>query len=395
MIVGVKDSLKLFGITIITFCAVFVCTLFLNYNMDIVSIKPKITEGQMTVVYNALVSNSKVVCAVSGLCLLLTSVIMLIFHVKHYIDTHRKELGILKAMGYSAFAVSAHFWVFGLSVLVGTAAGFAGAHALMPTFYAVQNEDNLLPAFDFTFHPVLLVVLVVVPTVFFALLACVYARYKLRQPSIILLKDADEPKKHFKIRNNSNKVRRFLRGSGTKTPKERSFLRDLTIQTLKSRKILVFFIIFSAFCFSAMTQMSFSMKDLASELMGAMILVIGLVLAFTTLFISVSTCLNGNKKSIALMKVMGYSNSQCATAILSGYRLFAYLGFAIGTGYQYGLLRAMIDLVFKDYENLPEYNFDWKAMLITLAVFIVVYEGITLLYSRRISKISIKQIMLE
>ena len=33
-----------------------------------------------------------------------------------------------------------------------------------------------------------------------------------------------------------------------------------------------------------MTQMSFSMKDLSSEMMGVMMLVIGLVLAFTTLF---------------------------------------------------------------------------------------------------------------
>lgn len=50
--------------------------------------------------YNAQVSTAKVVCLVSGGCLLITSVVMLIFYSKHYIDSHKKELGILKALGY-------------------------------------------------------------------------------------------------------------------------------------------------------------------------------------------------------------------------------------------------------------------------------------------------------
>lgn len=381
MVVGVKDSVKLVGIIIISFCAVFVCTLFLNYNMDIVGIEAQVTDGQMRVMYDAQVATTKVVCLVCGLCLLLTSVVMLIFYVKHYVDTHRKELGILKAMGYSAFAVSARFWVFGLSVLVGTAVGFGCAYATMPSFYGVQNKDHLFPDFAMSFHPILLVVLVVVPSVFFALLACVYAYFKLKTPAINLLKEIDKAPKPSKIKETS--------------AHERSFVRDLTIQTLKSRKTLVFFIIFASFCFSAMTQMAFSMKDLSSEAMGIMMLVIGLALAFTTLFISVTTVVEGNKKSIALLKVMGYSKTQCTTALLGGYRPFAYVGFAIGTGYQYGLLRVMVDIVFKDFEGIPEYKFEWVAMLICLAIFVVVYELIMLLYSHKISKVSVKKIMLE
>ncbi len=33
---------------------------------------------------------------------------------------------------------------------------------------------------------------------------------------------------------------------------------------------MVFFIVFASFCFSSMLQMSASMKDLSSEMMGAM-----------------------------------------------------------------------------------------------------------------------------
>ena len=43
MIVGMKDTAKLVGISVIAGCAVFVCTLFLNYNIDIAAIKGEIT----------------------------------------------------------------------------------------------------------------------------------------------------------------------------------------------------------------------------------------------------------------------------------------------------------------------------------------------------------------
>ena len=36
MVVGIKDTVKLIGISIIACCTVFVCTLFLNYNIDII-----------------------------------------------------------------------------------------------------------------------------------------------------------------------------------------------------------------------------------------------------------------------------------------------------------------------------------------------------------------------
>ena len=55
----------------------------------------------------------------------------------------------------------------------------------------------------------------------------------------------------------------------------------------------------------------------------------------------------------------------------------------------------MTALVFKDVANMPDYTFDWKVMLITLAVFAVLYEGIMLLCAERIRRMPIKQIMIE
>ena len=264
MLVGIKNASKLIGISIIACCAVLVCTMFLNFYFDVRLIEGEITSEMSMFFYNAQVSTVKVVCLVSGGCLLLTSVATLLFYIKHYIDTHKKELGILKALGYSNLKIAKGFWVFGISAFIGTAIGYAGAFLLMPWFYTLQNEDKMLPEITINFHPSILLYFVVLPTVCFSVLSVYYACCKLKKPVLLLLKDNLQ--------------------TASKTPKHRiekdrelSFVEDLKRSTLKAKKALVFFIIFASFCFSAMTQMSFSMKDLSSEMMGMMMLVIGLV----------------------------------------------------------------------------------------------------------------------
>ena len=382
MLVGIKNALKLIGISIIACCAVLVCTMFLNFYFDIRLVKSEITSELPMAFYNAQVSSAKVVCLVSGGCLLLTSAVMLLFYIKHYIDTHKKELGILKALGYSNIIIAKSFWVFGISIFIGTAVGYAGAFLIMPWFYALQNEDKILPAITIHFHPGILFYFVALPTVCFSALSVYYAWHRLKKPVLVLLKDDLQ--------------------TASKTPdrrieknRELPFIEELKRSTLNSKKALVFFIVFASFCFSAMTQMSFSMKDLSSEMMGVMMLAIGLVLAFTTLFLAVTTVINGNTKTIAVMRVFGYSQKDCCRAVLGGYRPMSYLGFAVGTVYQYGLLRLMVDIVFKDVEGVPAYKFDFPVMLISLLCFIAVYEILMYVYSEKIKKISIKEIMIE
>lgn len=103
MVVGIKDAAKLLGISIISCCAVLVCTMFLNYYMDIVSIKEQITMPQVMVFYEAQVSTAKVVCMVSGGCLLMTSVIMLIF-TSNTISIRIKRTGNIKSSRLFPFA---------------------------------------------------------------------------------------------------------------------------------------------------------------------------------------------------------------------------------------------------------------------------------------------------
>lgn len=55
----------------------------------------------------------------------------------------------------------------------------------------------------------------------------------------------------------------------------------------------------------------------------------------------------------------------------------------------------MVTVVFADVGNVPEYNFNFNALMITLVAFIITYELIMRYYSFRIKKLPIKSVMLE
>lgn len=382
MLIGIKDAAKLIGISVVAFCAVLVCAMFLNYYCDILSIEDAITSEAVTIFYNAKVSTAKVVCLASGGCLLITAVVMLMFYIKHYIDTHKKNLGILKALGYSSLKIAKNFWIFGLSTFIGAAVGFGSSYLLMPKFYELQNKDKILPEIPIGFHPEILVSLVLLPTLVFAGLAVIYAYLKLNRPVLSLIND------------NLQTFKKSKKLGEDKTSND-SFITDLRKTSLRNSKALVFFIFFASFCFSTMTQMSFSMKDLSNEMIGMMTMLIGLALAFTTLCLAITTVVNGNAKTIAMMRVFGYSHNDCCNALLGGYRPVSYIGFAIGTLYQYGLLRIMVNIVFKDVEGLPVYEFDFPVMIAALIAFIIIYETLMHIYSQKIKNVSVKEIMTE
>ena len=379
MLIGFRDLKKFISVTVVICCAAFVCTLFLNYNLDLIPLEDEIATPQARAMYDALVAGGKVVVGVASGCMVLTTAVLLIFYVKNYIDSNGKSLGILKALGYSRIKIAKYFWVFGLSVLLGAGLGLLGAHLYMPAFYAAQNSEGALPELSPQFHLSLALAELILPTAFSSMLAVFYAYFKMKTPVMDLMKET----RAVKTRKSRAEKR------------EVSFLADLRRNTLRSRVILVFFVGFSAFCFSAMTQMSISMNDLTSAAFSWMILLIGLILAFMTLLISLASVLKANGKTIAMMKVFGYSEKECSRSILGGYRPISYLGFAVGTAYQYFLLRIMFNVVFSDIESVPAYHFDWKAFLISFAAFVVAYELILCYYARKIGGQSVKSVMLE
>ncbi|MDE7440127.1 MAG: FtsX-like permease family protein [Clostridia bacterium] len=379
MVISLKDSLKLIGIIIVSFCAVFVCTFFLNFYLDASKLEGAITDSEIIILYDAQMATAKFTCAITGGFLALIAVIMLIFYIKLYIDGHSKQLGILKAMGYSDGKIALRFAVFGISVLLGTALGFGCGFVIMPNVYKSLTIDGL-PHIAITFHAELLIALIVAPSVLFSALAVGYAYLALRRPVSEMLRGKTEKK---------------LKNRKIKEDKERAFLVEMLFKTLGGRKSLAFFIAFACFCFSAMIQMSVSMLDLSTVGMGAIILVIGVVLAVTTMLMATESLIRSNIKNISIMKAFGYSLKESSLTVLGGYHIFALIGFAVGTVYQYVLLRVMVDVVYKDVVAVPEYNFNVSVFFITLAVFIVFYEAVMLFYTLKMSKISVKEVMEE
>lgn len=378
MIISIKDIFKMIGMLIVSFCAVIVCAMFLNYYLDLVTVENLVTTDAAKIFYDAQCSVAKVVSGLSGGCLLLTTVVLLCFYIGHYIDTHQKQLGILKALGYTRFSIAKNFWVFGLPIFAGTALGYLGAHLCMPKLYELQNESGYLPDVPISFHPGLCFALIFVPTAFFSLLAVVYSYLKLRVPALWMIREQS--------------VRKVV---PAKRDTDMSFLRELEKSNARQKKSLIFFITFAVFCFAAMTQMSSSMDELASEMMGIMIMAIGIVLAVVTLFIATTSVIKANRKTITMMKVFGYSAKECGRAVLNGYRPWAYLGFALGTVYQYVLLKIMVTIVFRGIDGVPEYQFDLPVMFLALAAFLVLYETMMFVYTKKMEKLSVKEIMLD
>ncbi len=378
MIVSMKDSVRLFGISIMACCAVTVCNLFLNYYIDLKEIAGLISNPAAQALYDAQLMTARIVCALCGGCLAATTVVMLFFYIRHYIDSHSREIGILKALGYSDFRIAKGFSVFGFSMLTGSLAGYLLSFLIMPAFYEKQNAGDAYPDIAISIHWILFFLLVILPAAVFAMIAVGHSLLKLKQPCVNLLRGITK-----------------IKGENRDGKDRESFIEEMRISVLRSRKALVFLIGFSSFCFSSMIQMSTSMNDLASDLAGYMVFIIGVVLALTTLYIAVTTVIHSNQKNIAMMRVFGYDGADCKHAILDGYRPTAYIGFAVGSLYQFSLLKIMVDIVFAGMEGVPEYHFDFPVFFITLAVFIVVYEGIMYIYGQSMKQIPLKQIMSE
>lgn len=384
MVVSLKDSIKLIGISIVCFCAVFVCTFFLNFYLDAVLVGDTVAEV-MRPLYDAQLATAKMVCAVTGGCLSAIAAVMIVFYVKLYIDGHARQIGVLKAMGYSDIRIAACFWVFGLSVFVGALLGYAAGLIAMPTIYKGLTLDGL--DIPIKFHFGLIFALIFAPTAVFSAISCGYALVALRRPVLGMLRGTSE-----KVKKRSLKKPREAK---ERAEKERPFLFEACLKTISSKKMLAFFVAFSCFCFSAMLQMGLSMEQLSTQTMGLMILIIGVVLAAVTMIMAITSLMNGNVKNISIMKGFGYSMLECAIVVFAGYIPFALLGFVVGTFYQFGLLSLAVNVLYKNVAEMPDYSFNFNALWITAVAFVLSYAAVTAVYTLKMSKISVKEVMAE
>ncbi len=379
MVISAKDGLKLVGISIVCFCAVFVCTFFLNFYLDVLPLESEVGE-QSQAIYKAQLATAQMCCGVTGGVLSIIAAFLLAFYIKLYIDGHATTLGTLKALGYSERRLAVNFCIFALAVLIGCTLGFGLGHAFMPYIYEQLAIDGI--TVNITFRPWLIALLIVAPSARFAALALSVARVAPRRSAIALLRGGAESAKPSKPDVKS---------------KNRPFLTEVAFKTVSANKLLAFFVTFSCFCFAAMVQMGIGMENLISDgtAMGWLILSIGIVLALTSAFMSMTALVRNNGKTIALMKTVGYPLAKRTAAVFLGFAPLAALGFAVGTVYQYVFLTLMVNIVFANVGEVPQYGFDVGALFITLAAFVASYTAIVALYTFKLNRTSVKSIMTE
>lgn len=375
MVITTKELKKLVSLSVVCFCGAFVSYIFSNFQLDLMNLRSKVVHTPLEPLYQAKLTIGKVVIALSAGSLGLVAIVLLFFYIKRFIDRHRRELGILKALGYSNWEIARQFMIFGRMIFLGSLLAVTTAQFVLDDFYQIQGEGliELSPEI----HPFLIGSLILVPTLLFTVLAVIYANLQLQVQTVSLLK------------NRPPKARVPKKVSSTGR-----FLRDLRQTSLRSHKILVFFIWFAGFAFSAMLNMSFGMTDLADEWIAVMMLLIGVILSYTTLMIALSALVEGQGKTISMLKVFGYSRREIQGSILDSYRPIAYIGFGIGFVYQYALMNGLFMFLTKDGQLTLDYQLNWNIASGVFVLFVLSYEMLLSLWKKRLDAISLKLVML-
>ena len=380
MIVQLKDLRKAIAVVIVSYCAVFITTLFSNLYLDLKGLDITGFNIIQKKFYDAQLIVSKFVVIITGTVLSISAAVMLMFYIKQFIDDSKHKIGILKAQGYSNNFIASKFFVFGFLVFLGSLLGYGCSHLFMPKFYESRNTDNILSELTINFHPQLLLIMVILPSLLFLVISIVYVLFNLNVPTINLLKQINSTNK--KIRK-----RRFRQ--------YKNFFKELRATVLFSNKTLLFFVIFAALSFSSMIQMAFGMRDFVDGTIRIMMMVIGVILSLSILLISLEVIANSNIKNISILNIMGYSKGECSRIVLSGYRVVAYIGFAIGTVYQYFLIKTLLTVLSKKLDSETTYNFDLISVIGSLIAFVLIYEIFILYYSNKIKDLNVKKIMMD
>jgi|AGTN01.1.fsa_nt_gi Predicted permease. len=352
-----KAPLKLISVIILTFGAVFICTIFLNYSIDLKGVAHLFDDPQTKIIYEAQLTQSKVIMATAGGILGAVTLLVLIFSIGQFINESSAELGVLKALGYSENRIAFDFAKFGLSVFIASGSAYFAAVAASPVFYNYLS-GNEFPALKFGLNIQTPLILIIAPTVLFSVFSVFYAVLRLRKTPLDLIIGA----KKIKV----NKLTQWLQAKERVSP----FLIELKRNILFGNLILIFFVGFAAFGFGAQIQMAFTMKSIQDGwLMPVVFIAFGIIMGLVTLLLALTFVINKNKKYLAMLKAYGYTDGECNKAIFGGYRVVTYIGFAMGTVYQFFLIKSMASL-FAGAFDIPEVRFSLLGFLLRSLFFL-------------------------
>lgn len=377
--IKLRDNKKLIGVIILCFAAVFICTIFMNYGLDLNVLESVIMDEVAQMIYDGQKTMSTIIIACAGGVIGATTLIVLLFVINRFIYENQSNMGVLKAMGYPSFKIALNFLKFGLIVLCGCALGYVAGYAFSPVVYSIFNNGEI-PDVMLNFHFEVIISIVILPFIIFSLIAFVNAILKLKKAPLDMIHQLQKIK--------TNKLSAKLQSKDNNKP----FLKNLKFIMLFNNLTLIIFVLIAGFGFAAQIQIAILMQDVNMDFtFSAINLVIGCILGLVTLILALGYVINSNSKYISLLKAYGYTDSDCSRTLIGGYRIFAYIGFAVGTVYQFFFMQFMVSLFGDAYD--VTINFNVAGFFITLGAFIAFYELVMLYFKRNINKIPLKEIM--
>ncbi len=362
--------------------AVTMATLFIGYYLDL-STLPVPADAYIAAIREGQLSMSKITSALTVSVLGLTAVAVLLFSAARFISDNFATMGILKALGYTESEIALRFAVYGIPVAIGCAVGWGLGSAISPFMYDSMTEfEEILPTLSF--HVSFPLLFVLMPAAVTSILTVVFARFKLLKEPLDMIKNNTSVKTKKRVKPARNKPHK----------KYRTFMRELKSSMRRNHTVLYVFVGISVWAFSTCIQMAFTMTDIGMQWSASAIsAVIGVIMGFVTLTVAAEYVVSVNKPYISVMKAHGYTDRECGRTLLDDYRPMGLIGFALGSVYQYFLMKLMVSLFAGAYDVTVEFSV--VGFFVTLAAYIIYYEGLMLFYKRKISDIPLKQAVSE
>lgn len=377
-----KDFSRLTSLVIVSFTVAFVCSLFLNYLLDLTEFKKTFFDEMILMELNSRETMARFTFMLTFIMLGVTTIFLIISAVNTFIDEHQPVMGMLKAMGYSNLKIAMDFYKFGLAIFMGLLLGYLSSMTIAPVFYdAFAGESHTNP--PLTFQMMTVVYMVLIPTLVMIVISVLHAYRRLRKRPLEMIY-------HVSVIKASDKLATYQEKN-----KDNDYLKSISRVTIRRHRGKTLLVIFAGFCFAAMMQMPITLWNSGFSLIGAMIMVVSAVtLGCGILYITLNIVVNANRKAIAIMKMCGYSDHECNKVFLKPYKCYGYMGFIIGSIYQFLLVKMIMQFYEK---SNPDFSFEvvfrFDGLLLIFILFFCYYHLLLVLCKRRMKKVSYDQLL--
>lgn len=128
-------------------------------------------------------------------------------------------------------------------------------------------------------------------------------------------------------------------------------------------------------------------------ILSVLLFVCGLVVGTITLTLSLSGVVQGNRKYISLMKVLGYTEKECNFTVMNGYRTVAVIGFVVSIPYTIALCTVMFRMISINSNMAYPTSINIISIVCCLLITVGIVEIILWIFRKKLQKVSFWEIM--